>query len=106
RSERSAGSSGFSVRMSHFQDRGLLRLNHAICHQTKELRHDPFYNFALVDKLQTDRQVLPFVARCASGVEAMVIAEAGFRPEDGGSSNSILIKKSKNIVMEKFMGGA
>src|SRR5579859_6438100 len=92
--------------MSQFQDRSLLRFNHPICHQTKKLRHEPFYNLALVDKLQKDRQVSPFAPRRAFGVEAMVIAEACLRTEDSGSSNSLLVKKSENIVMEKFMAGA
>jgi hypothetical protein len=36
----------------------------------------------------------------------MVIAEAGLRSEDSGSSDSLLIKKRENVAMEKFMSGA
>jgi hypothetical protein len=92
--------------MSHFQDRGLLYLDHSVCYQKKELRHKLIYDFSLVDKLQPDRKVLALATGRAPGVQAMVITETRLGTEDGGAGNSSLIKKGQNVVMEKRMAGA
>jgi hypothetical protein len=92
--------------VSHFQDGGLLYFDHSIGYEWKELRHKPIYDFLLVDKLQPDRKVLAFATGRALGVQAMVVTETRLGTKDGGPGNSSLIKKGKNVVMEKLMAGA
>jgi hypothetical protein len=92
--------------MSHFQDGGLLYLDHSVRHQKKEFGHKPIHDLSLVDKLQADRKVLAVATGRAPGVQAMVVTETSLGTEDCGPGNPSLIKKGEYVVMEKFMAGA
>jgi hypothetical protein len=92
--------------MSHFQDGALLHLDHSIGHHEKELGHKPVYDFTPVDEFQTDWKMLPLATRRSPGMQAMVIAEAGFRAEDGNSRDRLCIEKLENVTIEKLVAGA
>ncbi len=92
--------------MSHFQDGGLLHFDHSVGYQEKQVGYEPIDDFWLVDKLQPDGKVLAVAAGRALGVQAMVVTETRLGAEDGGPGNPSFIKKSQNVVMEKFMAGA
>jgi hypothetical protein len=92
--------------MSHFQDGCLLHFDHSIRHHKKEFGHKPIYDLSPVDKFQPDWKVLSVATRRALGVQAMVIAEAGIRAENGNSRDFLRIKKVKYVGIEKLVAGA
>lgn len=92
--------------MSHFQDGRLLHFDHSIRHHKKEFGHKPIYDLSLVDKLQTDWKVLSLATGRTFGMQAMVIAEAGIRAENGDSRDPLRIKKVEDVGIEKLVAGA